>query len=157
MSLNATETLRNAMATAIGTALTGGKIYIYSGTAPVDANTALSLGATHTELAIISDDGGSGGLTFETAAVGVLAKESTQTWREDNATFDGFDTATTTQTPTFFRFCEDGDNGRGVGTGLARIQGTVGGPSSSADLQLAETTITDGDPVVVGAASFTVA
>lgn len=149
---------RNAALNTVGIKeqLDAGFLYIYAGTPPVDANVALDMVAVHTELVKISLSGGATGLTFDAPAAGVLPKAAAETW-SGTCTFDGFAEATSTLTPTFFRFCAAGDNGRGVANSTTgyRIQGTVGGPSSGADLQLGTATLTDGNVQPIGAASFT--
>ena len=64
--------------------LTGSKCYGYNGPIPTSPNSALGSGVTN--LFIISDDGGAGGLSFQAATPtndGNVYKDSGQTWKED--------------------------------------------------------------------------
>ena len=142
MSYKATDTLLNNMLNAAKTALDGGFFYCFAGAVPTNAADALNVATTHTQLFRLTVGGdGTTGLTFETAAAAVLAKETTEVW-SGLVAFDGFADASATLTPTFFRFCPAGDDGRGAGSGV-RLQGTVGGPASSADVKLGTDTVTD--------------
>ena len=153
--LKRTTALANTLAAALKTDLDAGFLFLYAGTVPATADEALDLVAVHTEVLKVSNNGGVTGLTFEAPANGVLAKEETEVWK-GTVTFDGFDDAETTLTPTFYRFCPAGDNGRGVANASTgyRIQGTVGGPSSGADLVLGTTTVTAGNEQPVGAFAY---
>ncbi len=143
----------NAAAIAVGAALkdalNGGKLYLFAGTVPANADAALDMVATHTQAAIITNNDAGTGLSFDTPTNETLNKAAAQTWK-GSPNFDGKDDGLTTLTPTFYRLCESGDDGRGVGTGN-RVQGTVGGPSSGADLELGSATVSSsGSPVEVG-------
>lgn len=151
----ATSQLLDAMLDALKSELDGGFLYIFAGTLPANAAAALDTGAIHTQVAQLTESNdGTTGLTFETAAGGLLVKEGTETW-EATITFDGADAAETTLTPTFFRFCPTGDDGRGAASG-PRLQGTVGGPSSGMDLRLGADTLTDNGTNTVGVGIFEV-
>lgn len=131
--------------------LDGGKLYIFCGTPPANADAALDIAATHTLLVTITNNDAGTGITFQTPTDNNLNKASSETW-SGTASFSGKDAATTTLTPTFFRFCPSGDNGQSAAntsTGY-RIQGQVGGPSSGADMELLSSTITNGALVPVG-------
>ena len=160
MSLKATPATKNALLNAIGLKeqLDDGFLYIYAGAAPASAEAALDMVATHTELVKISVGGdGVTGLTFAAPSAGVLAKTGAENWTGD-CDFDGKDDATATLTPLFYRFCAAGDDGRGAADGTTgyRLQGSVGGPSSGADLQLGTATLTNGNTQPIGAFSVTV-
>lgn len=149
MTLKASVATRNAAldGTGVKEQFTLGFLYIFSGDVPATADEPLDMVAEHTQVVKISLNGTATGLSFDTPASGVLSKAAAQVW-SGTATFDGVDDALTTLTPTFYRFCAAGDDGRGAAnttTGY-RIQGTVGGPSSSADLVLGSATIDAGDP-----------
>lgn len=125
-----TNDLADAMLAAAKTSLDGGLLYIWAGPVPADASVALS---GHTLLVTLTESAdGSTGLTFEAPVDGVLAKETTETWRGVIAT---------SGTPAYFRFCASGDAGTGAAD-TPRVQGTVGGPSSGADLVLGSSTLT---------------
>lgn len=137
--------LRTAMLNSEGVSelLTGGKIYVFNGTVPANADAALDTVSVHTLLVVISDDGGSGGLTFETAVNGVLAKETTQTWK-GTIDFVGFNSAAPSLGATFFRLCAAGDDGEGAGDGTTyRIQGTAGGPTDAAEMDVGSSALVD--------------
>lgn len=128
---------------AIRTALNGGRLFYFSGPVPADAGDALNMVADHTELVEFTEgNDGTTGLTFATSTGAVLSKTGAEDWTGTVA-FDGAEDSETTLTPTFWRFCPSGDNGRGASAN-ARLQGTIGGPASSADLKLSDgTTVTD--------------
>lgn len=140
---------------AVKTAMDGGKIYFYAGAAPATADIALDMVATHTELAVVTVDGSGTGLTFDAPTGGTLPKAAAETW-EGLIAFDGKDETETTLTATFFRFCPTGDDGRGAGAANARIQGTIGGASSGADLKLTSTTLTRNGSNTTGASIFNI-
>ncbi len=137
-------------ATPLKTQLTLGKLYIYAGTVPATADEALNMVTTHTELVIVTNNATATGLTLDDATAGVLTKAAAETWSGTPA-FSGFNTVSP-GTPTFYRFCAAGDDGRAVANATTgyRVQGTVGGPSSGADLVLAATTITSGTLQPIG-------
>jgi hypothetical protein len=108
-------------------ALTGGSIKVYSGTPPSTADAALS---GNTLLCTITDNGGAGGLSFETASVdGTLQKLASQTWKGTNAA---------TGTASFFRFVATGDTGASSTTQV-RVQGGIGVAGN--DMNLASTSL----------------
>ena len=152
-----TRELAEALLDAIKTNLDGGFAYIFAGTVPADAETALDMGATHTEVAMLSVDGdGTTGLTFNAAADFVLSKPAAAVW-QGLIDFDGFVASPGTITPTFFRVCAAGDDGRAAGAAGFRLQGTVGGPASSADMKLGGgDTLTDNGTNTTSAAVFNV-
>lgn len=145
-----------AMLDALADALDPGFVYVFAGTMPATASEALNMATTHTQVAMLSVAGdGVTGLTFEDAVGPVLSKETTQDW-EGLADFDGFVAGPGTITPLFFRMCASGDNGRTLNTTTARLQGTVGGPASTADMKLAADTVTDNGVNTVIAAGFNI-
>lgn len=104
-----------------------GKLYLFSGPIPADADVAIDGGSTLLGVFTESDDGTTG-LTFESTAVdGVLSKTAAEDWAT---------TFSATGTATFYRFCEGADNGEGIAGGTDnRVQGTVG-PNMSYDMRL---------------------
>lgn len=141
MAYNPNNQFLAALAAGGKNALDGGLIYLFAGSVPADANAALDMAATHTQVAILSLGGdGSTGLTFDSPTDGALIKPAVADW-SGLVAFDGAQNGETTLTPTFFRFCATGDNGRSAGTG-PRLQGTVGGPSSAANMKLLTSTLT---------------
>jgi len=145
MAIDISPALAADMLNAAKTALDGGRLYYYAGPVPANANTALDMTVgtgLHTELAVISLNSTATGLTFATATGGQLNKTVAEVWAGLVA-FSGKDQASTTLTPTFWRFAPSGDNGRTAGTGSTkRVQGTLGGPDSTADLLLGSATLT---------------
>ena len=139
--MKSTLALAAAALNAIKAKLDGGTLFYFAGPVPAGAGDALNMGSQHTQVVALSDRGLGGGLNFETTTSNVLAKDPGQTWK-GLVKFDGAQGGETTLTPTFWRFCPAGDNGRGI-TSNARLQGTIGGPSSSADIRLGDgTTVT---------------
>lgn len=138
-----TNELSAAALNAIKAALDGGHMYYFAGPVPAEAGDALDMVDDHTEVVMMSEGGdGSTGLTFETSSGGSLSKDASEEW-SGTVTFSGAQDSESTLTPTFFRFCPAGDNGRGASTD-PRIQGTIGGPSSAAEIKLSDgTTVTD--------------
>lgn len=143
MSGKNTNDLADTIATAVRTALNGGFLYLYSGPVPATADEALDMVNDHTEIAMFSEsDDGITGLTFDASVNGVLNKAAAEDWRATTS-FDGADSAELNLAWSFYRFCPSGDNGRGAATG-PRVQGTVGGPTSGADLVFGTNTIGNG-------------
>lgn len=137
--------LRTAMLESGGVSelLSDGKLYVYSGPVPTSADEPLDMDSLHTELVVITDDDSGDGLDFETAANGVLSKAAGQVWK-GTITFDGVDDGESSLAATFFRFCASGDDGRGAGDGTTyRIQGTAGGPTDGAELDVGASSLVD--------------
>ena len=110
-------------------ALNGGVINMYSGTAPASADGASPAAATL--LVPISDNGGGGGLTFESAAAsGLLQKSASQVWKG---------TVAQSGLATWFRFVSGADTGTSSPT-ETRVQGTVG--VGGADMQITDPNLT---------------
>lgn len=147
---NINDTLAAAAANGIRTALNGGTLFMYAGTAPSSPDDALDMGGTHTQVAALS--AGGGGLNFDSAIDEFLYKAASETW-SGLVAFDGAEAGQASLTPTFFRFCQAGDNGRGAATG-PRLQGTITGPSGNGDVKLASATVTANGSNEVGLAGF---
>jgi hypothetical protein len=112
----------------------GGFINVYSAPTAVPLTADAALPSDAVLLATYSDNGGSSGLTLESAAVsGSIAKTSTQVWKA---------TAIASGTAAFFRYWRTGDTGA-LSTTDKRIQGTVA--VAGADMNLASTTLTLGN------------
>lgn len=141
--MKATNAFAATALNAYKTALDGGKMYFFAGAVPANAGDALDMGAVHTQLVELTESGdGTTGLTFDTATGTVLPKAAAEAW-SGLVDFDGFVSGPGTATPTFFRMGAAADNCRGASS-AARIQGTIGGPSSGADIKLSDgTTLTD--------------
>jgi len=124
-------------------ALQDGAIYIFSGNEPANAADALDMSGEHTHLCTLTLNGdGSTGLTLDSPNGHLIAKPVSDVWKGVIA-FDGTQASATALTPTFFRFCEHGDDGRDQGNSAARIQGSAGGPASGADMLLGSDLLTD--------------
>lgn len=117
------DTLGQAALGAIRTAVNGGSLFLFSGTVPADADDALNMATTHTQLVAFP------GVSFDAPSGPGMTKALAETWDEVIA-FDGAQSAEATLAPTFWRFCATGDNGRGAAT-TPRLQGTAGGPFTS--------------------------
>lgn len=136
MSQKVTTPVANALLNLLKNVLDGGFCHIYSGPVPADADDDIT--GSNTLLATLSVDGdGTTGLTFATPSSAILSKNPAEDWLGEIAA---------SGTPTFFRFVgEDG-----------AIQGTVGGPTSSADMRLGTDTLTAGGSNTVGVSIFNV-
>lgn len=141
MAVIITPALLALMNAALKTTLDGGFIYVFSGTVPVDANVALDMGSQHTQVLRLSNNGGATGLTLQTPTGDTIIKTPAEIWSGLIA-FDGAQAGLTTLTPSFYRFCPTGDTGRTSAPSGLRIQGTVGGPASSADMIFGSDTFT---------------
>jgi|SRR5690606_10843521 len=114
---------------AIKTELDGGFLYLFAGPVPADADDALDMDTLHTQIVMFSKDGdGVTGLTFASPSGNGMAKSPSEVW-EGTIGFDGAEDDEETLTPTFWRFCQAGDDGRGEAIG-PRLQGTAGGPTT---------------------------
>lgn len=152
MAYKITDDLAETMLSAFTGEMDSGFLFLFSGDVPVTAEAALDMVTTHTEVAKLSeDDDGVTGLAFDTPSGPVVGK-TTAVW-EATITFDGAEDTETTLTPTFFRFCTASDDGRGVAA-APRLQGTVGGPLSTADMRLVSDTVTDNGTNTVTCALF---
>lgn len=139
--MRATVALIDSMLAAAKADLDGGKLYLFAGPVPADAADALDMVTLHTQVAVLTLDGEGSGLTFDAPSDGALPKNALEEWSGLNV-FEGADEGETVLTPTFFRFCASGDNGRGSGTGSPRLQGSAGGPTSAAIARLTSATAT---------------
>lgn len=130
-------------------------IYLYAGTVPADADTALNTATTHTVLGKISSNaGGSTGCTLTTPSGGVIAKNASETWSTGNMSFTGFGATggTDSLVATFFRVCTGSDNGQGAGGSNPRIQGTIGAIGTGVyDMMLSSATLTEGNNFTLAA------
>jgi hypothetical protein len=165
MSIKASVALRNGLlqGSSVKEQLDSGFIYIYAGAEPADADTALDMVSTHTQLAKIAADAvpaddGVTGLTFAATAVnGAIAKASAETWAS-KVNFVGKDAAQAGVGPltaTFFRFCKAADNGQAIGdTTTPRIQGSVA--TSGGDMTLTSVSLDDNGTNTVGLSTFEV-
>lgn len=158
MSIDTTTALANAMLTTARTNLSGGFLFLFAGPVPATSDEALDMVGLHTQAVKISLNSTATGLTFDAPANGVLGKAAAETWSGVVAT-DGKDGAVTTITPTFYRFCPAADTGRTLADGTTgyRLQGSVGGPNSGADLQLGTALLTEGNTQPVGAFGYSLA
>ena len=159
MALKETAATKNAAlnATGIKPQMALGYLYLFSGTVPATADEALDFVGTHTEIVHITNNSTATGITFDAPVSGVLSKAAAETWSGVVA-ITGFNAASP-QAPTFYRLCAAGDNGRLIANATTgyRIQGSVGGPSSGADLQLGTASLTNGNTQAVGAFSYSLA
>jgi hypothetical protein len=131
MSLQASTGLRGALLSALKTSLDGGKLLIFSGSKPANADAAIG---SATLLCTITDNDTGGGLTFDTGpSNGIIVKLPSQSWRGTNVA---------SGVATFYRHVASGDDGISSAS-EPRLQGTVG--VSGTDLNLTGgTTLTQG-------------
>ncbi|AVS68129.1 hypothetical protein C8245_22900 [Paracidovorax avenae] len=125
--------LRNGMLESTGfkEALQGAVLKIYGGAVPADADAAVA----GTLLATLTDNGGSGGLNFGTAAGGILSKDTAQVWKTNSIP--------TTGSATYFRLAPASDDGS-ASTTTPRLQGTIA--ALNADMNVSNTLFTAGQP-----------
>ncbi len=107
--------------------LDGGEIRVYAGTVPAGADDAIG-GAT----LLCTIKNGGAGITFATAAGGVMQKASGETWSGVNAA---------TGVATFYRHVLSADDGS-ASTSAVRVQGTTG--VAGADMNLSSVSLTSG-------------
>lgn len=129
--------LAQALLQQVKGALDGGFIYVYAGPVPATADTALDMAGAHTQVAKLEVAGQ--GLTFAAPVGNVLPKNPSEDWQGLIA-FDGANAAAPNLSPSFYRFCAAGDDGRGATTGI-RLQGTAGGPASNAAVLFSSDTV----------------
>lgn len=126
--------LRNGMLSGLSlkAALDGGSLLLFSGPVPATADAA----ETGTVLMSLTVGGnGTTGLTFGSAADGVISKSESEVWATSAVDTSG--------TISHFRFVSSTDSG-GDSTTEARIQGTAG--IVGTDLVLTSTEVTAGQP-----------
>lgn len=140
MTLKASTGLRNAVlsGSSLKSALALGKIMIYGGAVPADADAAV----TGTLLTTITVNSTATGLSMGTAASGTLPK-AVEVWSGVNAA---------TGTATYFRFVAVGDTGV-LSTTQARLQGTCG--TAGADLNMSSVNLTAAATQTIDAANIT--
>jgi hypothetical protein len=129
MGLKLSTGLRNKLLDtgSLDATLNGGKIRIFAGSAPADAD------AAETGTLIVEVSNGGAGVNFEAAAVaGVISKLSSETWSGTNVA---------TLTATHYRHVAAGDTGV-LSTTQARIQGTVS--TVGADMNLSSVALVSG-------------
>ncbi len=133
-------------------ALDGGHLYVFAGPVPVTQDEALDMAGSHTQLVRLEAEGL--GLTFAAPIGNVLPKNASEVW-EGIVAFEGAEAAATSLTPTFYRFCAAGDDGRSEATGV-RLQGTAGGPASNAAIQFGSDVMTANGSNSVGVGIYNV-
>lgn len=154
MTTKATIELQNTQTNATKAELDGGFMYFFAGPEPETADEALDMVGLHTEVLKLSLGGdGVTGLVFDAANEGVIAKPVAAVW-DGLIAFSGAQSGQTTLTPTFYRFCAAGDNGRAVAAG-SRLQGSVGGPQSNRNVRLSSDTLTANGLNRQGLANYT--
>lgn len=119
MALKVSSGLRNALLDtgSLKAVMDGGKVQLYSGTAPVTADDAIGSAGTNNLLCEITLNGSGTGINFDTTAVaGVLSKAPGETWNGTNVA---------SGTASFYRHVAIGDDGT-LSSTQARLQGTVG-------------------------------
>jgi len=118
-----------------------GKLYIYAGTDPNDANAALS---GQTLLGIVTSDAGVGStfLTFAAMSAGVLSKNATEVWSTGAMTISG------TKTASYARFVNGSDDPTvaDTGSGHPRIHLSIRQIGSTpGDINLVNPVFVNGD------------
>lgn len=142
--MRVSDSLAAAAMNAIKEHIPSAKLYYFAGPVPASPDDALDMDSQHTQCVAITLNGDGSGLAFETPTGAVLSKKVEDKW-EGEISFDGAQSDQETLTPTFFRIGDINDNCRGPAGAKGRIQGTIGGPGSSADIRLSDgTTVTKG-------------
>ena len=128
-------------------------VHYFAGPVPATAGEALDMTTLHTQVALLSDGGdGTTGITFDPASGDILPISAVAN-ASGTVTFEGAEDGETSLSPTFFRIGPTSDDCRGEAPG-ARWQGTLGGPSSGAEIELGSTTVTDNGSNTVGLSSY---
>lgn len=138
------SSVATSMLTSIRDDLGGGTLVLYHGPVPALADDSLDMDSNHTELVRIE------GVTFDYPFDNVLSKDSGE-WSAAPE-FAGANESESVLAPTFFRMVESG--GDPVYPSGPVIQGSVGGPSSAAELRLPTATVTNGSSTPVAIAIF---
>lgn len=150
MTVRLSTKLRTNMAgtTGWGATFANGVIHIYSGSQPLDADSAV----TGTLLGIVTTDGGAfafgsptNGLAFDAPVAGVVSKAAAGAWK-----FTGIANGTA----GWFRLMGNASDSLGASTILPRVDGSVG--VSGTDMKLSNLTIAIGAPSTIDAFAFTV-
>jgi len=101
------------------------------------------MASDHTHLCTLTLDGNpSTGLELDSPNGHLINKPASAVWQGLIA-FEGAQASATALTPSFFRFCGPGDDGRDDGSSQPRIQGSAGGPASGADMLLGADSVSD--------------
>jgi hypothetical protein len=133
MALKVSTGLRNYLLDtgSLKASLAAGFIKIYSGTVPSSADDAIAGG--NTLLCTISSNGTGTGINFDTsAASGIIAKASGETWKGTNAA---------SGTATFYRHVSASDTGA-LSTTERRLQGAIA--TAGSDMNFSSVALTSG-------------
>jgi hypothetical protein len=152
----ANSALKNLQQTAAQGGLDGGFMYFFAGSVPESSGEALDMATDHTECFKLSVGGdGVTGLALDGPVDGVLSKPAGDTW-EGPVDFSGTTPGPGVLTPTFYRLCGPGDDGRGASSPTQpRLQDTVGGPASDAAVRLGTDTVEDNGSNTQGLSGWT--
>lgn len=151
--MKASDSFAEAALDGAGAALAGCFVYYFAGPVPANAGDALDMVAQHTQVARLTEgNDGTTALNFAAASGRILPKAPAEEW-EGTVSFDGAEDSETTLAPTFFRICVGADTGRDASSAV-RVQGTLGGPSSGADIELGSASLTDNGSNTVGLSSY---
>lgn len=154
MTIIANAPLTEALLSSLKNELDYGFLYIFSGPVPDSPSDALDMVSTHTRLATITvNNDGMTGLTFAPPSGNLLPKNGGEDWI-GTITFFGAEENEDTLTPTFWRFCRSDDDPTASASGYPRVQGTVGGPASGADMIRSTETMTANGSNVIGVSVF---
>ena len=137
---------RTALAQAFATTFANGVIEIYSGAQPASSDAAVTgtlLGTVTLSSGAFTAGSATNGLTFATAANGVVSKSGV--W-----SFNG----SAAGTAGWFRLKGNGVDGGTLSTSLPRLDGSIS--TSGADLNLSNITIAVGSPNTIDTFNWTV-
>lgn len=128
----------------------------FAGPVPGTAGEALDMVSDHTQVAKLTDgNDGTSALGWGSVSGNLLPLDSGVD-AEGTIAFDGAEDGEATLAPTFFRIHGTSDDATDTASGVVRIQGTLGGPSSGADIELGSATVTDNGSNTVGLSSYSV-
>jgi len=143
MSLKLSTGLRNMMLTGTGLqeAFNDGVIYIYTGSQPIDADTAVGgqlIGKVTVNAGAFTFGSPTNGLSFDAPVLNVISKAAAEAWSM---------VATAAGTAGWFRLMGNANDALGASTVLPRIDGSIG--ISGSDLNLANITFVVSTPLTV--------
>lgn len=140
----------------IATGLAAFHITYFAGPVPGTAGEALDMVNDHTQVAKLTDgNNGTSALGWGSVAGNLLPLDSGVN-AEGTIAFSGAEAGESTLVPTFFRIHGTSDDPTADASGVLRIQGTLGGPSSGADIELGSASVTDNGSNTVGLSSYSV-
>lgn len=131
-------------------------ITYFAGPVPATAGEALNMADNHTRVALLTDGGDGTSPLRWGAATGSLLPLDSSVDAYGLVVFSGAEQSLTTLEPKFFRIHEAGDDPTSAAAGSVRIQGSLGGQSSGADIELFSTTVTSNGSNTIGLSGYSI-